>query len=172
MLVPAHIGFTLCLVNITRHALKIPPLRFGQLSVLSLSAILPDLFDKSIHLFYPSYPSHAIFHSLFLLPIFGIIFYSFRFRTIAIVTAIMIFHSILDLVNAIPAALVYPLFLGVNRSYYVSVGGKVMERLPEFFGIKGFHGHYILFEIIGALLVVWVMWDNRKKLRRTPCVCM
>jgi hypothetical protein len=80
MLIPAHIGFTLALVNVIRRSKKIPPLFFDQLCYFSLLAIFPDLFDKSLHLFYPSYPGHAIFHSLFLLPVFCLIFYSLGFR--------------------------------------------------------------------------------------------
>jgi hypothetical protein len=159
MLIPGHIGFTFgAYYFLSKFNDKIT-LNLHNLCVVAFVALIPDIGDKSLHLLFPLYPDHAIFHSMFLYSTAGLVFIALKKPKSLFVVGILFFHSVLDLVNNGPGLLIYPLTGFFDRvHHYPPVGTKILERLPEMFSMTDFTGHYLLFEIPGLILIVMVSW--------------
>jgi hypothetical protein len=167
MLIPGHIGFTFGAYYILSRSTDKVTLSLHNLCVVAFIALIPDIGDKSLHLLFPLYPDHAIFHSMFLYTATGLFFIAYKKPKALFVVGILFFHSVLDLVNNGPGLLIYPLTGLVDRvHHYPPVGTKILQRLPEMFSLTDFTGHYLLFEIPGLILIVVVSWiAGRRKIQ-------
>jgi hypothetical protein len=164
MLIPGHVGFTFGVYYLFSKFNDKVTLNLRNLCVVAFIALIPDIGDKSLHLLFPLYPDHAIFHSMFLFTMTGLFFIAFKKQKALFVVGILFFHSVLDLVNNGPGLLIYPLAGFVDRiHHYPPVGTKILQRLPEMFSMTDFTGHYLLFEIPGLVLILVVSWMARMK---------
>jgi hypothetical protein len=173
MLITGHVGFTLGTYYLLCKSTNKVTLIGSNLFLIAFVAITPDICDKSLHLLFPRYPDHAIFHSMFLYAAAGIFFMAIKKLKVLFVVGILFFHCVLDLVNNGPGLLIYPLSGFFDRvHHYPPVGEKILQRLPEMFSITDVTGHYLLFEITGLILIVLVSWltgrraMNRRKFGR------
>jgi hypothetical protein len=160
MLIPGHVGFTLGVATLVQKIRKAPPFSVRQLLVFAWFALLPDILEKSLHWLIPSYPDHLLFHSAFLYVVALLALWKFRVRFMVLVyVAIMGGHVILDLANDDPRYLIFPLLGWPGWPHSVKPLGKlVMDRLPTFLSVTIWSGHYLVFELMGALLTAWAFW--------------
>ena len=163
MLIPGHIGFSFGACYIVSKLATKKNLTLNNLGLIAIIALIPDIGDKGLHLFFPRYPEHAIFHSMFLYSIIGIaLVLSKHWKALSII-GILFLNCLLDLVNNPPGSLVFPLTGISDRThFYPPVGTEVLERLPQIFSLKDFTGHYLLFEITGLLLIAFVLTKTKK----------
>lgn len=164
MLIPGHIGFTFGAYYLLSKSTDDVTLNLRNLCIVAFIALIPDIGDKGLHLLFPRYPDHAIFHSMFLYSVSGLFFFAFKKWKALLAVGILFFHCTLDLVNNGPGLLIYPLTGFFDRvHHYPPVGTKILQRLPEMFSLTDFTGHYLLFEILGLVLIVLVSWITKKR---------
>jgi hypothetical protein len=164
MLIPGHIGFTFGAVYLLMRVRKKNTLTIKNLSIIAFIALLPDIGDKGLHLFFPRYPEHAVFHSIFIYSLFALGFLATKHWKALFVVEILLLNCLIDLENNPPGVLVYPLTGLTDRAHhYPPVGTKILERLPEIFSMKDFTGHYLLFEIAGLIIMVLVALSAKKR---------
>ena len=162
MLIPGHVGFTVAIATLIQKNLKLEPLKWRQLLVFAVLAVLPDILDKTLHRLYPPYLDHLIFHSLVLYALALLVLWIIKSRLL-IYVAVMAFHPVLDLVNADPRALLYPLFGWrgwTNPENPPETPGPL--GLPALFPTSHLRSHLWVYEVIGALLVVWAIRASAK----------
>ncbi len=158
-----HVGFTLGLVTAIQKIRGRPPEPVHRLLVFAGFALLPDILDKSLHLMFPKYPDHLVFHSVFFYLIALLIIWQVRPRWLVYV-AIMAFHLVLDLPNDDPRYLAFPMFGWPAPGPMVEpLGQHVMNRLPAFLSTKIWAGHYLIFELTGAFLTLWAFLVSTKR---------
>lgn len=158
MLIPGHIGFTFGTCYIFSKTVSKKTMTFRALGLIAFIALIPDICDKGLHLLFPRYPDHAVFHSMFLYALIGISFFLVKKWNALSIIGILFLNCLLDLINNPPGSLIYPLTVFTGKAHhYPPVGSKIIERLPQIFSIKDFTGHYLLFEIPGLLLIIYVL---------------
>jgi hypothetical protein len=167
MHIAGHVGFTLGAATLIQKVRKCPPLPKRQLLIFAFIALLPDILDKSFHRLIPGYPDHLLFHSLILYAVMLLALWRFHSRFLVYV-AIMAFHPILDLANDDPRYLIFPLLGWPGWSHAVEPLAKpVMERLPSFLSATIWSGHYLVFELAGAVLTVWSFRESANTHKRS-----
>lgn len=167
MLIPGHVGFTLAIATLIQKIFKLDPLKLRRLLIFSVLSVLPDILDKTLHRLYPPYPDHLIFHSLVLYALALLVLWIIKSRAL-IYVAVMAFHPVLDLANADPRALLYPLFGWrgwTNPEAPPETPGPL--GLPALIPASHLRGHLWVYEVVGALLVVWAIGASAKPRNKT-----
>jgi len=159
MLIPGHVGFTLGLATLVQKVRKQPSLDLRRLSLFAFASLLPDILDKSLHWLRPDYPDHLmlVFYSAAML-----VLWRMRSRLLVYV-GIMVLHPVLDFANTDPHAMFWPLFGWIDWSS----GGRplielLMNRLPPFLSVTVLWGHYLVFELVGLVLILWAVFNTTK----------
>lgn len=171
MLIPAHVGIPLSLYFGYSVIVEKRTPSIKQLLIVSFVSLIPDIVDKTIHLLFPVYPDHAIFHSYFIFFMLGIVLIVIKKWNLLFIPILLSIHSSLDMVSTAPGALIYPLRGFVDRAHHFApIGNKIIHRLPEVFAVRGFKGHYVAFEVIGIFLILAVAfmsiyYHTRKRYR-------
>lgn len=164
MNIAGHIGFTLGALNLTQKGEYFDTRRIPILFVAAV-ALLPDIFDHSIHLVLHSYPHHGIFHSIFFYA--AALPFSYLFlRPLLLSLTLMSFNVILDLANTELRAFLYPVYGWTGPLHGKPLDSPIetlLNRWPRGIGYKLPTGHYLIFEAIGALLALWVLTGRRTK---------
>jgi hypothetical protein len=153
MHIAGHVGFTIgffTLLNKNRN------LTYKTCLIIAVVALLPDILDSGIHMMISMYPTHGVFHSIFFyavsLPVVLLVFK----RTFIYLT-VMIINVMFDIVNVDLRAFMYPIY-GWSEGYsghpLQSPVESFLDYWPKTIGYKLPEGHYLLFEIIGMLIIV------------------
>ena len=156
MYLTGHAGLTLGVATLLHREKR--PMSNKKIGVVMGFSLMPDILDRLVHFVISGYPDHGIFHSAFfyalaLLPVF-----LFMRRALPYIS-IMAMHIIFDLVNVTPKAFLYPLY-GWSKPVYA--GGKTVALdlsrfLPGELFCKFPFGHYLIFETLGALVILAVL---------------
>jgi len=176
MLIPGHVGFTLGIVTLIQKARKRPPLTCQRLFLFSFVALLPDILDRSLHWLYPHYPDHLLFHSLVVYALALLVLWRVRPLFLACV-GVMAFHAVLDFVDVNPRFLLWPVFgWGGGNDVGHPLVDPVMNGLPSFLSVTVLHGHYLIFEVAGILMILWAIGMAAKarkeaRLGKEPAPC-
>ena len=162
MLIPGHVGFTLGLATLVQKVRSQPPLDLRQLSLFSFMSLLPDILDKSLHWLYPTYSEHQVFHSFVFYAIALLALWWMHSRFI-VYLGIMALHPVLDFANTDPHAMFWPLFGWIDwNSGDRPLIEPLMNRLPPFLSVTVLWGHYLVFELVGLVLILWAVFNTTK----------
>ena len=160
-----HVGFTLAGATLVQKIRQDPPLTLRQLIVFAGVSLVPDILDRILHLLFPQYPDHLLFHSAFLYAIAGLILWV-RHSRFLVYVIILAFHLVLDVPNTDPRYLLFPLFGWPDPSHSVApLTNPLMTHLPAFLSVTDRAGHYLVFELVGTFLTVWACWIAVKNSR-------
>ena len=156
MHIAGHVGFTLGLFTLFD---KNTNLTYKTCLILAVVALLPDILDSGIHLMIPKYPTHGIFHSLIFYAVsLPVVFLVFK-RTFIYLT-VMIINVIFDIVNVDLRALMYPIY-GWPEVYKGQAIPSPIESFfnsyPNTIGYKLPDGHFLLFEAMGMILLLFCL---------------
>lgn len=159
MHITGHVGFTLGLFALLN---KKRTLTYKTCLILAVVALLPDILDSGIHMMIPKYPTHGIFHSIFFYAVsLPIAFLVFKRKLIYL--TIMMTHVLFDIVNVDLRALMYPVY-GWSGGYkghpLPSPVESFLDYWPKTIGYKLPEGHYLLFEIVGIILIILFLMNN------------
>lgn len=157
MYIFGHTGLTFAFYKLLKKDNQL--LTSKNILTLAIVASLPDLLDSGIHLTIPKYPTHGIFHSIFFYAVsFPIAF--FVFKRMLIYLAIMIANVMFDIVNVDLSAFLYPVYGWAEKSNGHAIPSPIqtfMDQWPKTIGYKLPEGHYLVFEIIGVICIIWVL---------------
>ncbi len=152
MYLTGHTGLTLGIVSLLNRGKG--PMSKRKIAAVMGFALMPDVLDRLVHLVVPGYPDHGVFHSVFFYALALPLVFLFMRRALPYIS-IMAMHIFFDLVNVDPRALVYPLDLnlGLNRDLGLNLKG----HLPGEFLFRFPFGHYLIFEALGAIVILAVL---------------
>ncbi len=172
MHIAGHMGFTLGLSRVLGAGKALSP--WKRFAAIASLALLPDVFDRAIHLLVPSYPLHGIFHSL---PLYVLLVSALSVvrKELMVYPVLVAFSVLLDLLNVNPESLLYPFYSEASTAHLPVVRTRIegfMSSLPGIIGYRFSSGHYLLFEIVGFLLILSalrnVVREREEEGRRTP----
>ncbi len=163
MHIAGHIGFTLGLSQVL--GVREAPFSRKRLAAVAAVALLPDVFDRAIHLLIPSYPLHGIFHSI---PLYVLLFIavSAAYKQMMIYPVLAAFSAALDLFNVNPESLLYPFYSEASTAHLPVVRTRIegfMSSLPGIMGYRFPSGHYLLFEAAGLLIILLILRNAGKE---------
>ncbi len=153
MYIAGHIGFTLGAFGLLRR--KKASFSLKEVIIFSAVALVPDALDRAVHFVASTYPLHGLFHSL---PFYAVMIciFSLTYKKAVVYPAMMAFSAALDFLNVNPGSLLYPLSWA-STAHVPLVRGKIeafMGHFPHTLGYRLSVGHYLVFELIGLLIIV------------------
>ena len=167
MLLAGHVGTTLGVYALANRRRQSIPRR--TLAAISVVALLPDVFDRTLRLVVPEYTTHGVFHSVF--------FYAaavpaayLLFRPALRYVLVMALHVLCDTVSTDLRVFVYPLYGWTGYPPFPPVLSPIDAFLihwPRSIGYMLPTSHYLIFELIGLALIVYVGSETIDEVRVT-----
>ena len=152
MYLAGHTGLTLGIVSLLQRGKG--PMSKKKIAAVMGFALMPDVLDRLVHLVVPGYPDHGVFHSVFFYALALPLVFLFMRRALPYVS-IMAMHIFFDLVNVDPRSLFYP--LGLNLNLGLNLGLYLRGHVPSEFFFRFPFGHYLIFEALGAIVILAVL---------------
>lgn len=162
MYLTGHTGLTLGIAAILQRGKG--PISNGKICVVMGFALMPDILDRLLHLVVLGYPDHGVFHSVFFYaPALPLIFIFMR-RALPYIS-IMAMNVFFDLVNVDPRVFIYPHYGWLKPVYTgakplfpnLDLVSNLRVYLPAEFFYKFPLGHYLIFEALGAVVILAVL---------------
>lgn len=171
MYLTGHTGLTLGVVTLLQRGKG--PMSKRKIAAVTGFALMPDILDRFVHLVVPGYPDHGVFHSVFFYALAVPLVFLFMRRALPYIS-IMAMHIFFDLVNVDPRAFIYPHYgwlkpvytdgkpfflkldlLGLNLN--LNLGLNLRGYVPSEFFFRFPFGHYLIFEALGAIVILAVL---------------
>jgi hypothetical protein len=152
MLILGHVGTTMGVCRAVKMCPRPIPVR--KILILAGAALLPDVLDRTVMLFVPDYTTHGVFHSVFLYALALPAAYLLLRAAFSLVL-VMAFNVLCDLVSTDLRAFVYPLYGWTGQWQGTPVLSPIdsfLMHYPHSIGIMLPTHHYVIFEILGAVL--------------------
>jgi hypothetical protein len=156
MYLTGHTGLTLGAAMLLNRGKR--PMSNRKIGMVMGFALMPDILDRLVYLVVPGYPDHGVFHSVFFYALALPLAFVFMRRALPYV-AIMTMHVFCDLANVSPKTFLYPLYGWLKPVYGVDpdLDFYLRGHLPAEFLCKFPFGHYLVFEALGAIVILAVL---------------
>lgn len=162
MYLTGHTGLTLGIVSLLNRGKG--PMSRRKIAAVMGFALMPDVLDRLVHLVVPGYPDHGVFHSVFFYALALPLVFLFMRRALPYIS-IMAMHIFFDLVNVDPRAFIYPhygwlkpVYSGGNALFLnLDLGLDLRGYVPSEFFFRFPFGHYLVFEALGASVILAVL---------------
>jgi len=171
MYLTGHTGLTLGIAVLLQREKR--PMSNGKIGLVMAFSLMPDILDRLVHLIIRGYPDHGVFHSAFFYAFAVPLVFIFMRRALPYIS-IMAMHILFDLVNVDPRVFIYPNYGWLKPVYPIkplvpnlAPGLYPRGYLPAEFLYKFPFGHYLIFEALGAIVILAVLIG---RLSRRPAV--
>jgi len=160
MYLTGHTGLTLGIAALLQGGKG--PMSNRKIGVVMGFSLMPDILDRLLHLAVRGYPDHGVFHSVFFYALAVPLVFLFMLRALPYIS-IMAMHIIFDLANVDPRAFLYPHYGWLKPVYnggkpiFLDLGLNLRGYLPAEFLYKFPLGHYLIFEALGAVVILAVL---------------
>ena len=160
MYLTGHTGLTLGIVSLINRGKG--PMSYNKIFTVMGFSLMPDILDRVTHLIVPGYPDHGVFHSVFFYALAIPLFYAFMRKWLPYIS-LMAMNVFFDIVNVDPRVFIYPHYGWLKQVYTgraLSFAGPLKQHLPHELLATFAHGHYLIFEAIGVVLIAAVLIDK------------